>query len=133
MAKLTDIVFDSFDPPRLARFWASVLDDYEIRPYTKKDIEDLAQRGLTPSSDPNVALDGTGPTIFFQKSSQPKTERNRVHLDIRAEDRKKEVARLQELGGRIRNMHDDFTVMLDPEGNEFCVVDLDSEDDAQQD
>lgn len=124
MATLTDIVFDSSDPPNLARFWADALDGYRIRPYTQQEIDRLARQGFTPDTDPSVAVDGPGPTLFFQRSEQLKTIRNRVHLDIRATDRKLEVGRLEHLGARTRDVHDTFTVMLDPEGNEFCVVDL---------
>ena len=124
MAKLTDIVFDSFDPAKLAKFWATALDGYDVRPYTQQEIARLARQGFTPETDPSVAVDGPGPTLFFQKSAQPKTSRNRVHLDIRANDRGLEVGRLEGLGARIRDVHDTFTVMLDLEGKEFCVVDL---------
>lgn len=67
MARFTDIVVDAVDPPRLARFWASALDDYAIRPYDIAEIERLEALGLTPDTDPTVALDGPGPTLFFQR------------------------------------------------------------------
>ena len=123
MAQLTDIIIDSLAPPALARLWAQVLDGYAVRPYGPEDIEQLAVIGRSPDTDPAVALDGPGPTLFFQETSIPKTERNRVHLDVRADDRTTEVARLVALGARVRDTHGSFTVMLDPEGNEFCVVD----------
>ena len=124
MAKLTDIVFDSLDPPGLVKFWPAALDDYAIRPYSERDTELLAEQNLAPDSNPAVAVDGPGPTLFFQKSNQSKTQRNRVHLDIRAANRSAEIERLKSFGARVRDVHDTFTVMLDPEGNEFCVVDL---------
>ena len=49
--------------------------------------------------------------------------RNRVHLDTESDDRAQEVARLCALGARVRDEHAHFTVLLDPEGNEFCVQD----------
>ena len=78
---------------------------------------------VTPETDPAVAVDGPGPTLFFQRSDEPKTMRNRVHLDVATDGRADEVARLKALGARVRDAHDTFTVMLDPEGNEFCVRD----------
>jgi hypothetical protein len=45
-----------------------------------------------------------------------------VHLDIAAADRRSEVERLGALGASIWREHEHFTVMQDPEGNEFCVV-----------
>jgi hypothetical protein len=45
-----------------------------------------------------------------------------VHLDLETPSRPTEVARLVALGARVRDHHDGFSVLLDPEGNEFCVV-----------
>ena len=128
MARLKDIVVDSLRPARLARFWEAALDDYFVRPYDDPEIARLAALGLTPETDPTVALDGSGPTIFFQQTSIAKTARNRVHWDISTQDRAAEIARLEGLGARVRDEHEDFTVMLDPEQNEFCVVVVDAAD-----
>ena len=121
MARIKEIVVDARDPPALARFWAAVLDDYDVRPYDAAELAALASRGLTPETDPSVALDGNGPTLFFQLTRQSKVGRNRIHLDLRCASRVQEVARLQRLGASVRDVHDTHTVMLDPEGNEFCV------------
>ncbi len=123
MADLKEIVFDSRHPASLARFWAAVLEGYAVRAYDDAEIERLAGQGHTPESDPTVAVDGPGPTLFFQETLTPKTTRNRMHLDVGTDDRSGEVARLVALGGTIRDEHGTFTVMLDPEGNEFCVRD----------
>ena len=123
MAELSDIVVDSLHPADLARFWAAALDGYEIRAYDQAEIERLAALGFTPDTDPTVALDGPGPTLFFQVTTVAKRARNRVHLDVRTRNRAAEVARLEALGARIRDEHGYHTVMLDPEGNEFCVRD----------
>jgi len=123
LADLAEIVFDSGHPARLARFWAAALEGYAVRPYDEAEITRLARLGYTPETDPSVAVDGPGPTLFFQRSEEPKVLRNRLHLDLTASDRTDEVARLTELGAHVRDEHDSFTVMLDPEGNEFCVRD----------
>jgi hypothetical protein len=106
----------------LARFWAAALDGYAVRAYDDAEMARLAALGFTPESDPSVMVDGPGPTLCFQAKPEPKTARNRIHLDIVAGPRAEEVARLAALGARVRDDHDGFTVMLDPEGNEFCVV-----------
>ena len=125
MAQLKEIVFDSLHPARLARFWAAALSGYAVRPYDAAEIERLAGLGFTPETDPCVAVDGPDPTLFFQHTDQPKAVRNRLHLDLRGddmeEDRQTEVARLCRLGASIREEQASYTVMLDPEGNEFCV------------
>ncbi len=123
MARIKEIVVDALHPAALARFWAAALDDYALRPYTAKDLTDLASRGLTPETDPSVALDGAGPTLFFQLTRQSKVGRNRIHLDLRCASRTDEVTRLQRLGASVRDVRPTYTVMLDPEGNEFCVQD----------
>ena len=121
MARLHEIVIDSLDPVRLARFWAEVLSDYHVRPYDDEELARLASDGLTVETDTHVAVDGKGPTLWFQKTDQPKTQRNRLHFDISGNDRVAEVERLQALGATVRDEHEGYTVMLDPEGNEFCV------------
>jgi hypothetical protein len=118
-----DIVIDSVHPAKLARFWASALPGYAVRPYDDEEIERLASLGFTPDTDPSVAIDGPGPTIFFQRVAEPTTGRNRIHLDLRGGSRPAEVDRLLSLGATVRDEHDDHTVMLDPEGNQFCVGD----------
>jgi hypothetical protein len=123
MADLSEIVVDALHPAALARFWAAVLDGYAVRAYDDAEVERLAARGYTPETDPSVAVDGPGPTLFFQVTREPKTSRNRVHLDVKHVDRRAEVGRLEGLGAAVQDERDDHTVMLDPEGNEFCVRD----------
>jgi len=121
VARLKEIVIDALHPAALARFWAEVLDDYAVRPYDDAEIARLARAGYTPDTDPSVALDGDGPTLFFQRTDVRKATRNRVHLDLTCASRGVEIARLEQLGARVRDVHASHTVMLDPEGNEFCI------------
>ena len=121
MAKLTEIVFDALHPAALARFWAAALDGYAVRAYDDAEIARLAALGLTPETDPNVAVDGPGTTLFFQRTDEAKTQRNRVHLDLAAPDRRAEVVRLLALGATVKREADSYTVLFDPEGNELCV------------
>ena len=64
--------------------------------------------------------------VSLQRTDEPKTGRNRLHLDLYASDQEGEVGRLEGLGAR-RIPWDyppdaDFIVMADPDGNEFCVI-----------
>jgi hypothetical protein len=123
VADLKDIVIDCHRAGPLARFWQQALDAYAIRPYDDAEIERLAALGLTPETDPTVALDGAGPTLFFQEVPEPKTAKNRLHLDLTSSGRLAEVNRLESLGATVLATFDDHTVVADPEGNEFCVCD----------
>ena len=69
----------------------------------------------------------TWSNLSLQLTREPKAAVNRVHLDLYADDRTHEVARLEALGAtRVEpwpyQEGDDFVVMADPDGNEFCVV-----------
>jgi hypothetical protein len=120
MARLREIVVDALDPPRLARFWAAALEGYAVRAYDAAEIARLAKQGLTPETDPAVAVDGPGPTLFFQRTEEQGPD-GPLHFDLVGSDRAAEVARLEALGATVRDVHAGYTVMLDPEGNRFCV------------
>jgi hypothetical protein len=123
MARIREIVIDAAAPAALARFWAAALDGYRVRPYDAAEIARLAAQGRTPETDPAVAVDGPGPTLFFQETAERKRGRNRLHLDLVAGPRDGEVARLVALGATVRDRRATYSVLLDPEGNEFCVQD----------
>lgn len=122
MARLKEIVIDAAHPAALARFWAAVLTDYGVRPYDDVEIARLAALGFTPETDPGVMIDGPGPSLCFQHVAK-QSPKGRLHLDVVGGWRPAEVARLTALGATVREAHETFTVMLDPEGNAFCVQD----------
>jgi hypothetical protein len=122
MGSIREIVFDCASAARLARFWAEILDGYAVRPYEKTEIERLATLGLTPETDPTVMVDGPGPILCFQEVPNRDYQNNRVHLDISVDDRRLEVQRICSLGGEVVRETDGYTVMRDPEGNQFCIV-----------
>jgi hypothetical protein len=60
--------------------------------------------------------------MWFNRVPEPKTAKNRIHLDLRSPGPiVDEVARLIELGAVVLRVGEDLTLMADPEGNEFCV------------
>jgi hypothetical protein len=122
MGSIREIVFDCESAPALARFWAEILDGYSVRPYDQAEIDRLARLGLTPDTDPTVLVDGPGPILCFQQVPDRKYENNRVHLDIAVADRQQEVGRIRTLGGEVAREAPGYTVMRDPEGNQFCIV-----------
>ena len=122
MGIIKEIVFDCADAPKLARFWAKVIDNYAVRAYDFDEIARLAALGLTPETDPVVMVDGPGPSLCFQQMPQHSYENNRIHLDISVSDKNAEVEKLVSLGASINRSTDTYTVMRDPEGNQFCIV-----------
>lgn len=67
------------------------------------------------------------PRMMFLAVPEKKTVKNRMHLDLTTDDRAAEVARLVALGATSLRDHDEWgirwTVLADPEGNEFCIAD----------
>jgi predicted enzyme related to lactoylglutathione lyase len=75
-----------------------------------------------------VSLSGHGVTLTLQQVAEPKTVKNRMHLDLLVENLEEEVLRLENLGAsRItpsarQEFGQTWFVLADPEGNEFCVA-----------
>jgi hypothetical protein len=125
VASLHDVVFDCRHPAALARFWAAALDGYEVAPYDEAELERLRAIGVDdPEDDPSVLVEapGTTPRFFFQRVPEPKTTKNRVHLDLRCDDVDAEVARLVALGARVLAASEGWMTLADPEGNELDLL-----------
>ena len=108
------VVIDCNDFPRMLSFWQAAL-GYEPK-YPPKDDWALLR-------DP----DGERVNVSLQVVPEPRVGKNRLHLDLYAEDQKEEVDRLLALGAslypRTAEPGEDFVVLEDPEGNLFCVID----------
>ncbi len=112
--QLHHIVIDTHDLPGLARFWTQALG---WRVLSERDQEIV------------IGPDVTAPVgICFMPVTDAKTVKNRVHLDLTtsAVDRDAEIERLLAIGARRVDIgqtgQESWTVLADPEGNEFCVV-----------
>ena len=113
-----DIVIDCADHDAVVPFWAAALG------WERHDVNEQYV-SLTPPPEQRLA-DGPRPLpMLFQKIPEPKAGKNRMHIDFRTSDRLAEVVRLVRLGaseGATRSLGSlTWTVMQDPEGNEFCV------------
>ncbi|TDE97430.1 VOC family protein [Occultella glacieicola] len=112
------LVVDCHDPGPVARFWAEALDWVISR---DTDPEWVVEPPEGSREDCVVA------DLLFIRVPEPKARKNRLHLDLRPEDRDAEVARLEGLGARRVDVGQGadrgWVVMADPEGNEFCVQD----------
>jgi hypothetical protein len=155
MSREFQVTFDAADPMRLSLFWAEAL-NYVIQPppgsalppeTPATEVLDawtpfLTQAGVPPErhGSASAIVDPTGsrPRVFFQQVPEPKSAKNRVHLDVRAapgldgDERmaalEQECERLVALGAtRVQRfepappMAGGHIVMTDPEGNEFCL------------
>ena len=110
---IDSLVIDAGDPIRAADFWIRLLGFHE-----HDREEDLIE----------IVGDGEGdPMLSFAAVPEPKTVKNRIHLDVRPTDSMATgVERVKELGGTVRGFIEVegsyWTQMRDLEGNEFCVL-----------
>jgi catechol 2,3-dioxygenase-like lactoylglutathione lyase family enzyme len=114
MLFIRNVTFMTDDPRRLADFWSTVLA--------------LPERRDEPEETICADAEWQYPRLTFQKVTDLEVRPARLHLDLTADDRRAEVARLLSLGAtedRDVSMSDGWTwtVMRDPDGNEFCVTD----------
>ena len=109
--RLGSTVINCADLEGMTRFWAGALD--------------LKPSSTDPDDDFRV-LRGPAGTISLQLAGTPVSARDQMHLDLYTDDQAAEVTRLTGLGAvyvrHEQNPEDDYVVMTDPEGNEFCVV-----------
>ncbi len=143
MAVRLQVVFDAADPPKLAAFWGEAIGYVEEDPPDGFDSwEAWAVANDLPREDwdnyaSRVDPGGAGPRLFFQRVPEPKTAKNRVHLDLAVsggrgtplEERRRKVGQAVEravaAGATKVKDYDEagqfWTVLQDPEGNEFCL------------
>lgn len=104
---IRQITFDCHDPSKLAEFWSAAT-GCEIA----ADYGDF------------VMVDST-PALGFQRVKDPTPGKNRMHIDVGGAERETLIERLKDLGATELTTHEApglvWTVMQDPEGNEFCV------------
>ena len=123
MGAIHEIVFDCADPAVLAPFWAGLLEGYALRPADPTGVAVSEALGLDPEVPGTVMIDGPGPSICFQNVDGQRPDNNRVHFDVHVLDRSAEVERLKEAGASVERVLPTYTVMRDPEGNQFVLVD----------
>jgi predicted enzyme related to lactoylglutathione lyase len=108
------ITIDCAEPLALAAFWTAALDLAVAGDYG--DFVLLLPHGKAMGEAVGIGL---------QRVPEAKAGKNRVHLDFHTEDREAEVQRLVALGAKQHDTHSvpglTWTVLSDPDGNEFCV------------
>ena len=111
--ELGNVTLDCDDPGTVAAFWSAALD----LPVDDGGSEFFVSIGMHDTSRPGW---------FFIKVPEHKQVKNRAHVDLHADDREAEVARLLGLGATKVGDYDEYgarwTTLQDVEGNEFCVA-----------
>ncbi|MFN3648560.1 MAG: VOC family protein [Armatimonadota bacterium] len=111
--RIGSIVIYCRDFPTMRRFWREAL-----RYVPREEPED----GWVVLCDPR----GPNVNVSLNRASEPRAERGRLHPDLYTPDAATEVERLLALGATLHPRRaepdEDFTVLADPEGNLFCVV-----------
>jgi len=107
------LTVDCHAPRLVADFWSAALG------YRLKTVDDDEAEIVSP--------DRSDRPLLFQVVPEGKSVKNRLHLDLRPSgSMAAEVARLEQLGATAITRVDEggsfWTVMGDPEGNEFCVL-----------
>jgi hypothetical protein len=108
------VVLDCTSPRSMARFWGAAMD------WTVHEVTDDHARLRSAK--------GVGPYLEFLRTPDAKTVKNRIHLDLRpypGDDHAAEAARLRSLGAADVDLGQGdvpWTVLADPEGNEFCLL-----------
>jgi catechol 2,3-dioxygenase-like lactoylglutathione lyase family enzyme len=116
--RISELVLDCADPERLALFWSEVLG------YAELGRED----GAIEIGPPDAGFGGLQPTIILSPSSDPRTGKLPLHIDVNPVDRDQdaELERLLALGARAADVgqtgEEQWHVLADPEGNEFCLL-----------
>lgn len=109
---VTAVMHDTSDLDRAIAFWCEILG---------LEVVHRDERYAYLSR-----LGGDGPRLAFQLVPEVKMGKNRLHLDVRVPERAEFAARVVGLGGEVVGEHQEgdypaWTVMRDPEGNEFCI------------
>jgi hypothetical protein len=120
-------VVDCRDVAAQAEWWRETLGWQKV--YEADDEVVIVPAHVTEELIRSTPWEQVGPGLVFVPVSEPKALKNRLHIDLAphtSDDRDAEIARLIERGARRVDVGqgDDvsWTVLADPEGNEFCVL-----------
>ncbi|WP_089243331.1 VOC family protein [Rhodococcoides kyotonense] len=141
MAYDVQVTIDCEKPHEQAKWWAEAM-GWQVEPSDGDFIRSMVEQGHAQEEDTTVfegnlvwkvgaaianPANPSGPRLLFQSVPEPKTAKNRQHLDIQVGDERETVAQtLVEKGATIlyRDSQGPYTwiTMTDPEGNEFCLT-----------
>jgi Glyoxalase-like domain len=123
--KLACVTFDCSDALTVGRFWSAAV-GRPLDPESTSEFASIGFHGRRNREGWAPVERDADPTWLFTQVPEPKTVKNRVHLDVIAADPEAEIARLVELGATRVADRDEYgyswTLMADPEGNEFDLA-----------
>lgn len=109
------------------------LDIASIRPFWRTALGYGDEPGHSGSADPIVDLIGQGPAVWFQQMTEPRPQRNRIHLDISVphDEAPGRIEAALKAGGTLvsDSRAPAFWVLADAEGNEACITTWQGRDD----
>ncbi len=140
MAFTVQLVVDSSDPHVLADWWAETL-GWDVEHQDETFIRAMIEQGHAAEADTRIhhgnlvwregaainPADGAGPRMYFQQVPEPKSVKNRLHVDVRIGDEDAAAIRDALVARGATVLHEGrqgphtWVTMADPEGNEFCV------------
>lgn len=130
VSRFSEIVVDCEQPRRLAEFWCAVL-GYRVLDEEEGAVEigppDVSTEDDWAEWQARLRREPSPPTIVFIVVPEGKTVKNRLHIDVSPVEtsQPEEVERLIALGATKADIGQgdvSWTVLRDPEGNEFCVL-----------
>lgn len=140
MSPTLQIAIDAADPHAQNRFWAAVM-DYEVEDHhdmieqvltagyaSEEDTIEIDGRRAWKTAAASRARDGSGARLLFQQVPEPKTVKNRVHLDLHVDDGERDAVVERVIGLGATKLWDGrqgpqtWVTLADPEGNEFCIA-----------
>jgi 4a-hydroxytetrahydrobiopterin dehydratase len=111
--QVVEIGIDAMDIPAIRPFWKAILGYADVP-------------GSTDPEDAILDPAGQGLAIWFQQMDEPRTQRNRIHLDVSVphDEAQRRMDAAIAAGGTLTYTDEApaFWVLADPEGNEACIT-----------
>ena len=139
MSPTLQLAIDAGDPHRLNRFWSAIV-DYEIEDHhdmvvrmlesgyaNEDDVVEIDGRKAWKTAAACRSGDGSGARLLFQRVPEPKSVKNRVHLDLHVAEGQRQATVDRAIGLGATKLWDGqqgpqtWVTLADPEGNEFCI------------
>ena len=111
--RISHVMIDASEPEALAPFWCGLLGT---------EVSGRLDEGRFVF----IASGAHGPALGIQRVPEPKTTKNRVHMDLEVDDLEETTRWVRQHGGSRVADHEAagirWRIMTDPEGNEFCLI-----------